>query len=66
MANFVTVTNKEKELKITRPIMALAAICVAVCGGGYTASQTAQAMELQRKVKEKGSATKNKYTITLV
>jgi hypothetical protein len=66
MANFVTVTNKEKELKITRPIMALAAICVAVCGGGYTANQTADAMALQRKVKEKGSATKNNYTITLV
>ena len=65
MATFVTVTNKEKNLNTTRPISALAAICVAVCGGGYTTRQTADAMALQTKVRENGKATKNKFTIVL-
>ena len=66
MASFVVVTNKEKNINTTRPIITLAAICVAVCGGGYTAKQTADAMALQTKVRENGKATKNKFTIELV
>lgn len=66
MANFVSVTNQKKNLATIRPIASLAAICVAVCGGGYSVNQTAQAMELQRKVRENGRAKKNNYMIKLI
>ena len=45
------------------PMEKLAAICLQICGGGYTVSQTAQAMELQQKIIAKGNATKNKITV---
>lgn len=45
------------------PMEKLAAICLQICGGGYTVSQTAQAMELQQKIIAKGKATKNKITV---
>jgi hypothetical protein len=64
MTNYITVTKKPN-FQTKHPIDALAAVCLQVCGGGYTASQTAQAMQLQSKVRTAGKATKNGITIAL-
>ena len=59
------IVTKKPIFQTTHPIQALAAVCLQVCGGGLTVSQTAQAMELQSKVRTAGKATKNGYTIEL-
>ena len=59
------IVTKKPNFQTTHPIQALAAVCLQVCGGGYSVSQTAQAMQLQTKVRTAGKATKNGYTIKL-
>jgi hypothetical protein len=66
MASLITVSKKPnfQSQHPNSPKM-LSAICLQICGGGLTTTQTAQAMELQSKILANGKATKNKYTITL-
>lgn len=59
----VTVTKDNQSRQF--PFASLAAICLQICGGGYTVSQTAQAMELQTKIVANGKATKNKITVVV-
>jgi lipopolysaccharide export system protein LptC len=59
------IVTKKPNFQTTHPVEALAAVCLQVCGGGLTVSQTAQAMELQSKVRTAGIATKNGYIIEL-
>jgi hypothetical protein len=47
------------------PMLSLSNICVDICGGGLNSKQVSDAMQLQRELMLTGSATKNKYTITL-
>ena len=44
------IVTKKPNFQTTHPIQALAAVSLQVCCGGYSVSQTAQAMELQTKV----------------
>jgi hypothetical protein len=47
------------------PMLSLSNICVDICGGGLNSKQVSDVMQLQRELMLTGSATKNKYTITL-
>ncbi len=60
----ITVTNKAKQTaqyENTR----LADVCFKICGSGLTIKNTADAMELQTKIRLNGKAKKNGYTIEL-
>ena len=59
------VTVSKNNIQSSYQLDALAAICLKICGGGYTVNQTAQAMELQTKIRTTGNARKNGYTIIL-
>lgn len=59
------IVTKKPAFKFTYEMDELAELCLNICGGGLTVSQTAQAMELQSKVRTAGKATKNGYTIAL-
>lgn len=59
------IVTKKPAFKFTYDMDDLAELCLNICGGGLTVSQTAQAIELQTTVKTAGKATKNGYTLTL-
>ena len=47
------------------PMLSLSNVCVEVCGGGLNSKQVSDAMILQKKLMQTGSATKNGFLITL-
>lgn len=63
----ITVTrriNAEKAYESVFPDAILAEICLEVAGGGYSAGQTAAAMQLRQQVEETGSGKLGKTTVT--
>lgn len=58
--------NSEIAYESSFPDAILAEVCLEVAGGGYTANQTANAMQLRQQVEEHGTGKLGKTTITKV
>jgi len=61
----IIVTNKQNQTA-HYDNTSLPDVCFKICGSGLTVKNTADAMELQTKIRLNGKAMKNGYTIELV